>query len=352
VPTGLDGAPAARGRHVAEWTGTQMFVWGGSPTANAGNNLDSGGLYDPVTRVWMPTSLVDAPSPRQFATSVYTGDAVIVWGGLDGGTYFSSGAAFDLATNTWKKMSDLNAPEARAFHSAVWTGSEMIVFGGQNETGEQIGSGGRYNPSTNAWTATAPLPPPSETRMRHTAVWDGSSMLVYGGFGDVGVTLDTFLPAAGAPGGRIYSPSGNSWGDINTAGEPGPRDRHVAVWDGMRMLVHGGFNGSVNLGEGFKLESDVWAGFNGTPPSARREHRAVYLTDGSVMMVWGGIDDQGVTNTGAVFTSETNMWSGATPTVLAARVDHSMVSTGAAAIVWGGFDVNGTPRQDGGVYTP
>ena len=78
----------------------------------------------------------------------------------------------------WAATTTTNAPTARAFHTAVWTGSEMIVWGGYGFLG-LFNTGGRYNPSTDSWTATsttnAPLPEP------HTAVWTGSEMIVWGG---------------------------------------------------------------------------------------------------------------------------------------------------------------------------
>ena len=54
-----------------------MIVWGGF------NNtpLDTGGLYDPVSDSWTPTSLVDAPAARYGHTSVWSGDYLLVWGG-------------------------------------------------------------------------------------------------------------------------------------------------------------------------------------------------------------------------------------------------------------------------------
>ena len=38
-------------------------------------------------------------------------------------------------------------PQSASEHTAVWTGSEMIVWGGYGSTGE-TNTGGRYNPST------------------------------------------------------------------------------------------------------------------------------------------------------------------------------------------------------------
>jgi hypothetical protein len=49
--------------------------------------------------------------------------------------------------------STTNAPAARFEHTAVWSGSEMIVWGGRDGF-VYYDTGGRYNPSTDSWTAT------------------------------------------------------------------------------------------------------------------------------------------------------------------------------------------------------
>ena len=66
-------------------------------------------------------------------------------------------------------------------HTAVWTGSEMIVWGGIDSTVPTcLTRGGRYNPSTDSWTATSTTNAPTG-RNFHTAVWTGSEMIVWGG---------------------------------------------------------------------------------------------------------------------------------------------------------------------------
>ena len=75
-------------------------------------------------------------------------------------------------------------PNGRQFHTAVWTGSEMIVWGGQsfyNGSNHYLNTGGRYDPDTDAWTATSATNVP-HGRSFHSAVWTGSEMIVWGGY--------------------------------------------------------------------------------------------------------------------------------------------------------------------------
>ena len=85
---------------------------------------------------------------------------MIVWGGIDGDS-LNTGGRYNPSTDSWTATSTTNAPAGRLGHTAVWTGSEMIVWGGWGDIG-YLNTGGRYNPSTDSWTATSTTnaPPP------------------------------------------------------------------------------------------------------------------------------------------------------------------------------------------------
>ena len=59
---------------------------------------------------------------------------MIVWGGYDSGDYLNTGGRYNPSTDSWTATSTTNAPAARYYHTAVWTGSEMIVWGGYDGT--------------------------------------------------------------------------------------------------------------------------------------------------------------------------------------------------------------------------
>jgi hypothetical protein len=88
----------------------------------------------------------------------------------------------NACTNQWGATSMFHVPSARTNHTAIWTGSEMIVWGGWGG-GPALNTGGRYNPSTDSWTATSTTDAPS-ARYWHTAVWTGSEVIVWGGVSD------------------------------------------------------------------------------------------------------------------------------------------------------------------------
>ena len=65
----------------------------------------------------------------------------------------------DGCDDTW--MSTAIPATGRVRHTAVWTGSEMIVWGGEVALNVFSNTGGRYTPSTDSWEATSTVNAPS-----------------------------------------------------------------------------------------------------------------------------------------------------------------------------------------------
>jgi hypothetical protein len=72
---------------------------------------------------------------------------MIAWGGtldLGGNTTFNTGGRYDPSTDAWAATSaGANDPDSRYGHTAVWTGAQMIVWGGA-QGNSPFNSGGRY----------------------------------------------------------------------------------------------------------------------------------------------------------------------------------------------------------------
>ena len=356
-PIAQDGAPQGRGRHVAVWTGTKMIVWGGLSTF--GSVLNDGGMYDPTTFEWTPMNTVNAPTPRYDATAVWTGQKMIVWGGLGStGLPLGDGALFDPTTNQWEPMLPANAPSPRQSHTAVWADNvnRMLVWGGYGEempnSFNELNTGSMYD-LVSGWMPMAQVPPPAASRKRHSAVWTGSKMLIYGGYGDSKSLMvsNQLFPSMGVPGGRTFDPVANAW-DVMAA-DPPARQEHTAVWTGSVMLLFGGLGTASYLDSGFKYEGGLWSAFSGIAPGARSNHTAVWLADVGKMVVWGGVGQSGKLNSGMMYDPGTNSWDDMPlPTVLEARSGHSAVSTGSKMLVWGGILSNGQRTDSGAIFTP
>jgi N-acetylneuraminic acid mutarotase len=292
--------PEGRFQHTAVWTGSEMIVWGGFDVD--GNDLDTGGRYDPVAGSWSPTSMGGAPGPRSFHTAVWTGSEMVVWGGsfFDPDTEeeqpLDTGGRYDPASDGWQSAATQDAPSARNFHTAVWTGSEMIVWGGfPGDTGAScLLSGGRYDPLADSWSPVAdPVGPPVGCGF-HTAVWSGSQMILWGGL----------RPDDSGASGGLYAPASDAWDLISATDEPEDRYSHRAVWTGSEMIVWGGewVTAAVSLvfddGAHYDPGDDSWSatGTRGQVPRPRSSH--LMKAADAEMLVWGGFPD---TSTGGIY---------------------------------------------------
>lgn len=287
--------------------------------------------------LWVATNTTNAPQARRLHSAVWTGSEMIIWGGQEqSGNPLNTGARYNPTTNTWTAISTTNAPAARSYHSAVWTGTEMIIWGGVNLNFNVFNTGARYNPSTDSWTPMTTVNAPAG-RSLHSTVWTGSEMIVWGG--DLGGGLNS--------GGR-YNPSTDTWTPTSTVNAPAARAYHTAVWTGSEMIVWGGQGGGLfNTGGRYNPATDSWTATGTTnAPSVRGDHSAVWT--GNEMIVWGG-SMPSRTNTGGRYNPGSDSWT-STNIVNApgAREGHTAVWSGTEMIVWGGSST----LNVGGRYKP
>jgi hypothetical protein len=222
--------------HTAIWTGREMIVWGG---AGGRHERTDGAAYDPRTDAWR--RIADAPMGGYAHSVVWTGEEMIVWGGSDDyesegtrgfpGTFLNMGAAYDPRADTWRVL-EPSPLDPRGWHTAVWTGEEMIVWGGvagSDVYAAYAGEAGAYDPARGDWRE---IPPgPLSGRVDHSAVWTGEEMMVWGGSQAGG--------GLGYEDGATYSPVRNDWDRLPPAPIDG-RYRHAAVWTGQEMMIWGG----------------------------------------------------------------------------------------------------------------
>ena len=328
-------APPGRGFTTATtvWTGSEMIIWGGTVD---GAQVDTGARYSPITDTWMVTNGINAPSPRESHTAVWTGNEMIVWGGhRNGFGYPTNGARYNPSTDSWTATST-SAPPARDSHSAVWTGSEMIVWGGFRNN-QVLNTGGRYNPESDSWLST-PVANAPAARLWHTAVWSGSEMIIWGGSSNGGT-----VPLYNT--GGKYNPTTNTWTATNAATAPPGREFNTVVWTGSEMIVWGGYNpwegGYLNAGARYNPMTDNWTTTSPNALNGREFHTAVWT--GREMIIWGGrYIINGTTsvplNTGGRYNPGNDSWIlTAVSSAPEARLGHTAVWTGSEMIIWGGY---------------
>ena len=83
-----------------------MIVWGGSP-----RDLNIGGRYNPAIDTWIATCDTNAPAGRVYATAIWTGTKMIVWGG-EGTNFvrFNTGGRYSVQAAPTQLLLDTAGP--------------------------------------------------------------------------------------------------------------------------------------------------------------------------------------------------------------------------------------------------
>ena len=247
--------PPARSKHVAFWTGSSMFIWGGISDPQApgrGTSRNDGWIFDGEN--WTETRSEHAPSPRRFQASVYTGQnnanpslngKFIVYGGCDREngencvTYLSDSAVFDLNNNQWSPPLPNVSIKARGKSAAVWTGTSMLIWGGRDRSGALPDGAllelGETSESSH-WKIISDLN--NQPRYGHTMIWTGDRVITWGGMTGYNAYVsglsEFYLPTSSAPRGE--------WKSKALTSAPVTRSENSVFWLSGSMTVWGGIS--------------------------------------------------------------------------------------------------------------
>lgn len=348
LPVSMTGAPRARWGATGVWTGNALLVWGGQTRTAVAND---GGRYDPATDTWTPITSFGAPSPRYYAVSFWTGTEMLVWGGQGCLQMCGDGGAYNPITDTWRPLSVDGAPGGRSGYVATWTGTEMLIWGGTAPHEPILGppvpsvEGARYSPTTNSWSPISTIDAPTR-RGERRAVWTGTEMLVTDANTRVG--SNEHMEAGGR-----YNPRTDTWNAMAPCPDRAHCSGEYAVWTGTEMLVWG-FRG----GMAYDPETDTWTSMSLVGAPKLRAYPTVLWTE-LEMVVWGGIDRASppgypLLNTGLRFDPVDDVWRPVTTVhAPAPRVEHVAVWTGSEMIIWGGLEKPPLGvTESGGRYRP
>jgi len=263
---------------IAVWTGDEVLLVGGSPSAG-GPPAPSGVAYDPTADAWR--RIAAAPRPVDDRSPwAWTGSELMIWPPNDEGAGSAAAPiAYDPGTDRWRL---LPAPPlaSRAEAASVWTGTEWLVWGG-DDGDTAYADGAAYDPTTEEWRtlAAAPLSP-----RRARGVWTGSELLVAAGStGGEPVTGNGALAHAD---GAAYDPAADAWRPIaDGPAHPG----FEPVWTGTRLLLFA--KGGVVA---YDPATDRWADGCCSDPRYGATSTPVWTGDealliGSVDAVTGGV---------------------------------------------------------------
>ncbi len=182
------------------WTGREAIGWGGGCCGDA---FSDGVAYNPASNTWR--ALARAPLPgSQHPLSAWTGKEMVVILG-------KRAAAYNPARNTWRRLAA--PPTHNGNATAVWAAQNVVVAGASRNVFA-------YNPAKNRWRRLPQLP---AARVGKVVVSDGSRILVWGG----------------KRGGASLVVGAKQWTVLAHGPLPG-RLEPTAVWTGSSLIVWGG----------------------------------------------------------------------------------------------------------------
>ncbi len=193
-------------KHTAVWTGesedpavhNKVIFWGGCGEERVYSCLPThadGAIYDIDSDTWerIPPPPAGVLEGRSSHSAHWTGEHMVIFGGLGESRYLNDGAAFHLKSRTWKSLSGSGSLPRAGFLSA-WTGSMLLVAGGDEAPGRlqeraahfRLGLGDRPW-QRGSWRTSAGL----FLARGAAAVWTGYSWVLWGGqVGPVRFTAD------------------------------------------------------------------------------------------------------------------------------------------------------------------
>ena len=218
---------------------------------------------------------------------------------------------------SWSKPAFTGGPTGRANHTAIYdeTGKRMIVFGGFDENFTVFDEVWTYDLQSLSipgapWTLQPPaVPGTAPRRLGHSAIYDSANgrMIVFGGQDDSFITGNQLF---------ILNLATMAWTNPTANGTaPTPRWLHTAVYDSthQQMILHGGNDGAGNeLDDTYLLSlpavgTPTWSSPSvGARPVHRSQHVSIFDPEEDRMVVFGGFDQEQLLD-GSTLNNET--WS-------------------------------------------
>lgn len=281
--------------------------------------------------------------------AVYGSNKLIAFGGMDDQFLVKNDLwMYESLTNTWKQMIADNvqgSPSTRYSHAMVCIGSEVVMFGGNRKAYiHNLNDTWLYDTNANVWTQKIANDSPNSPLARggHKMVWDGSKGIMFGGYNDTATHMSDLW---------WYDPATNVWTqkiENGAFGSPVARSGHEMVWDGTRVIMFGGNDGT--------LKNDLWwydpvtniwkekiAKKIKTSPLPRQSFCMIW-TGNKVIMFGGDITGEKDMNDLWWYDPAANTWTqkieNGAPDSPVARSGHEMVWDGEKAIMFGGNDAS------------
>jgi N-acetylneuraminic acid mutarotase len=218
----------------AIWTGEEMLVFGGVGQGGT-TNLVGAAAYDPMTDTWR--RLADLPYGLERTADATIGNGVVyAWPSPSQGTTRMP-IAYAIASDEWVTLPNPPTPDPST-PSLVWMGDLLFAYGAVSEPGGGVvGIGVTFEPVSQTWTLAQPAPlepvSPSEgTDASQKAVRVDGEVYIWTGW--VGTDWEEPITRVLA-----YEPSQDSWREL----EPAPIAaqglwHEPIIWTGSQLITY------------------------------------------------------------------------------------------------------------------
>jgi hypothetical protein len=243
------------------WTGEEMVVAGGMAR---GVSLADAAAYDPEGHSWR--RIAPPPDHLSGGATVWTGDAVLAWtgNGLDGPVV---SASYDPADDRWTRLPD-GPLGPREGYASAWTGKELVIVGGHRGEAEGLPVAAALDPADGTWRVLHGLDGVHFYGGPSGAVWNGRDVILAGNVSlcpEKGVACDRFSATLVA-----YDPTTDTARDVplpapsadfgaDTAAQLKP-----VAWTGTDVVFTAGVQGTIELIL-WNPTIGSWAGQEGKP---------------------------------------------------------------------------------------
>ena len=206
---------------VVVWTGAEVVVWGGERPSESAWHAD-GAAFDPIAGTWR--DLAASPlAARSEHVGVWTGSEIVICCGRMVGQGLRA-AAYDPTTDQWREIAA--PPIGPVFAEGVWTGEEVIIFGGVGRGGVgELRGAAAYDPDSDTWRELADLPYGIE-RTADSVMGDGVIYVWPSGFGGA------------SRGPLVYDIAADEWTPLPQPPAEAPETASV-VWTGTKLFAYG-----------------------------------------------------------------------------------------------------------------
>ncbi|MBI4833923.1 MAG: hypothetical protein HY811_03775 [Planctomycetes bacterium] len=226
--------------------------------------------------------------------------------------------------------------------------------GGGGGSGSSGDGGGTVTQATGGWARQTPsgaggLP---VGRRSHGMVWDGIRVIMFGGYDGANNRNDLWW----------YGPSANTWTQMRlngAAGSPSARQAFTMVWDGTRVIMFGGSTGAAFPNDlwWYNPNTNTWTQqiADGVATSPIGRFNASMAWDGTRAILFGGQDIwETFLNDVWAYNPNTNSWTQLSAQGAAgspsARTGHTLVSNGSGILLFGGLGPLTSYRNDLWLY--